>query len=49
MNEEIRVIGYCEVCGSKIVDDNEVVYVDEEGHYFDSIECVMDYFCVTKA
>ena len=48
MKEETRVIGYCEVCGSEITDDNETAYVDNEGHYFDTVECVMEYFCVTK-
>ena len=48
MSEEKRVIGYCEVCGNEITDDMEVTYVDGEGHYFDSIECVLEHFCVTK-
>ena len=48
MNEEIRVIGYCEVCGSEITDDNGTAYVDGEGHYFDTVDCVLEYFEVSK-
>lgn len=42
-NEETRVIGYCAECGSEITDDMEDIYVDEDGHYFDSSECAMIY------
>lgn len=48
MNEEKRIIGYCEVCGEEITDDTEAAYVDGEGHYFDTIECVLEYFDVSK-
>jgi hypothetical protein len=47
-NEEARVIGYCAECGHSIYDDNEDVYVDEDGNYFDGADCVMDFYKIHK-
>ncbi len=46
MNEESRVFGYCSNCGSKITDDIEEYYCDEEGNLLCSHDCVLEYFCV---
>jgi hypothetical protein len=43
MNEDVRVIGVCAECTSKITDDMEECWCDEDGNYFDSVECAMTY------
>lgn len=45
---DVRILGYCEECGSKITDDIEECYCDEDGQYFCSIECLMDYYGIHK-
>ena len=47
-DEEVRVIGYCAQCGEDITDDTEDVFVDSEGNYFDSVDCLITYFDVTR-
>lgn len=41
MDEEIRVIGVCAECESEITDDIGECYCDEDGNFFDSVECVL--------
>ena len=42
MNDiEVRIIGYCAECGEDITDDIEDIYTDEDGNYFDTVECAM--------
>lgn len=48
MMDEKRLIAYCENCGEEITGDSEDVYVDDEGHYFCSLECVLEHYKVTK-
>ncbi len=43
MDEEVRVIGVCAECGSKITNDIEEYCCDEDGNFFDSTECAMVY------
>lgn len=50
---EIRTFGYCEECGNEITseienNDEEEIYVDNEGRYFCSIECVLEYYGIEK-
>jgi hypothetical protein len=47
MNDDVRIFGYCEVCGAEITDEDEA-YVDSEGRYFDTIECACEYYDITK-
>ena len=47
MNEDVRVFGYCAECGSEVTDE-DVAYVDSEGRYFDNIECVCEYYNISK-
>lgn len=52
-NNEVRTIGYCEECSSEIIseiesDYEEDIYVDNEGRYFCSIECVLEYYGISK-
>ena len=48
MDEEMRVFGYCMECGSKITDDVEEYYCDEEGNLICSQECLLEHFNVTQ-
>ena len=48
MDEDIRVFGYCMECGSKITDDVEVYYCDDEGNLLCSHECLLDHFDMTQ-
>ena len=44
MDEEVRVIGICAECNSKITDDIEEYYCDEDGNFFDCTECAMAHY-----
>jgi hypothetical protein len=46
--DEARVIAYCAECGSEITEEDEEAYVDEDGNYFDSVECVLEYHKIKK-
>lgn len=48
MDEEIKVIGYCAECTSDITNDIEECYCDEDGNFFDSVECAMIYYGIHK-
>ena len=48
MNDDVRVFGYCAECGNIITDECEDIYVDSDGNYFDSIDCLIDYFDVVR-
>jgi hypothetical protein len=45
MDEEVKVIGYCEECGSEINND---ALVDEEGNYYCCIDCVLEHSKITR-
>ena len=46
--DDIRVFGYCEHCGEQVTDENEEYYINDDGEVFCCIECVLEYYCVTK-
>ena len=43
MNDEVRIFGYCAECGNEIMDSHDNAYVDDDGNYFDTVECAMEY------
>lgn len=45
--EDSIIIGYCEECGNFITEDDEM-YIDEEGRYFCSQECALEYYHIIK-
>lgn len=47
MNDEIRILGYCEECGNDVTDETDC-YCDEEGHYYCSCECVMEHYGIHR-
>mgnify|MGYP003304451828 CR=1 FL=1 len=48
MDEEVRVFGYCEECGTKITDEAEEYYCDEEGKLLCSHECLLEHYGLYK-
>ena len=48
MNEDVRVIAYCAECYSAITNEDNEAYVDSEGRYFDSVECICEYYNISK-
>ena len=47
MDEE-RVIAHCEECGNEITNNDSEIYVDQDGNYFDSIECILEHYNIVK-
>lgn len=47
-NEETRVLAYCAECGNEITDDIEDYYCDEDGNFFDCIECAMAHYGIHR-
>ena len=46
--DDVRVFGYCTNCDDKITDEGDEYYVNDDGEVFCSIECVCEYYGVTK-
>jgi hypothetical protein len=46
--DEIRVFGYCENCGEEVTDESNEYYVTDDGMVFCGIECVCEYYNITK-
>lgn len=42
MNDDVIIRAYCEECGNAITDEDKA-YIDNDGRYFDSVDCVMSY------
>ena len=47
-NTEVRIIGICAECGNEIDDNMTDIYVDENGNYFCSVDCVLEYHKIAK-
>lgn len=43
MDDEIRTLGYCTECGSKITDEMDEYFYDDEGNFFCNCDCAMEY------
>ena len=37
--KEVRVLAYCAECNEEITDNVEEYYCDDDGNFFDTIEC----------
>jgi hypothetical protein len=48
MDEEKRTFGYCKECETRITDDVEEYYCDDEGNVFCSYECVLEHFQIYR-
>ena len=47
-DNEIRKFGHCEECDSEVTDNAGEYYVTEDGKVFCSIECLLEYYGITK-
>ncbi len=47
-DNEIRKFGHCEECGNEVTNDTDEYYVNEDGRVFCSIECILEYYGITK-
>lgn len=46
--DEMRNFGYCENCGEKVTDESDEYYITDDGKVLCCIECVCEYYGVTK-
>lgn len=46
--DEEHAIARCEECGELIYEDNDDIYIDDDGNYFCSLECALDYYSIRK-
>ena len=44
--DDVRILGICECCENEITDENKIYYVDDEGRYFCSCECALEYHSI---
>ena len=47
-DNEIRKFGHCEECDSEVTNDVDEYYITEDGKVFCSIECLLEYYSITK-
>lgn len=43
MDDEVKILAYCEECGNAITSDNNEYFYDDDGNFFCSCECAMEY------
>lgn len=48
MDNDIRIFGYCACCNSKVTDEGEEYYCNDDGEVFCSVECVMEHYGIYK-
>lgn len=48
MDEEVRVIGYCENCDNVITENDSEAFVDEEGNYYCCVDCILERNKITR-
>lgn len=46
--EDIQPIARCEECGELIYEDNDDAYIDDNGNYFCSLQCVFYWYSISK-
>lgn len=44
-----NVIARCEECGELIYEDNDDIYISEDGYFFCCLECAMRFYGIYKA
>ena len=47
--EGVRQIAQCCECEEEIFDDSPDVYIDDEGNYFCSLECALNFYGIRKS
>lgn len=48
-DEEVRSIARCSECSELIYDDNEEIYIDDNGNYFCCLDCALNYHRIQKS
>jgi hypothetical protein len=46
--DEVRVFGYCANCDDQVTDEGGEYYVNDDGEVFCCVECMMEYYGLTK-
>lgn len=46
--DESKAIARCEECGELIYEDNDDVYIDDDGNYFCGLWCALSYYSLRK-
>ena len=46
--DDSQAIARCEECGELIYEDNDDVYIDDDGNYFCCLQCVLDHYSIRK-
>lgn len=46
--DESKAIARCEECGELIYEDNDDVYIDDDGNYFCGLRCALSYYSLRK-
>jgi formylmethanofuran dehydrogenase subunit E len=46
--DDSQAIARCEECGELIYEDNDDVYIDDDGNYFCNLQCVLDHYSIRK-
>ena len=47
--ESVRQIAQCCECSEEIFDDSPDVYIDDDGNYFCSLECALNFYGIRKS
>ena len=46
--DDEHAIARCEECGELIYEGDDDVYIDDNGNFFCSLECALDYYSIRK-
>ena len=46
--DEAHPVARCACCEELIFEDNDETYIDEDGNYFCSLECVLEHYGVSR-
>lgn len=46
--DDSNAISRCEECGELIYEDNDDAYIDDDGNYFCSLRCALNYYSLRK-
>ena len=47
--DDSNVIARCEECGELIYEDNDDIYISEDGYFFCCLECALRFYGIHKA
>lgn len=47
--DDVKAIARCEECGELIYEDNDDIYISEDGYFFCCLECALRFYGIQKA